>query len=463
MRVAQFILLFLVGGVVAQESQRNRGLRKKQKSLAEKEDPVWVWTAIAIECIRQDFSGEEDAVQDQGSPAKAARALAIVQIAIFDAVNCIMGNPEKSFLVHTSAKGNVHSAVASAAVITLKALFPSQVIPLDAQYNTFIASLDCSLTKLNKGIEVGELSAHAAISSRQDDGSDANLEYVPSGNPGNHIVDPFNPLQGYADPQFAFLRPFVMETPSQFRAVDHPCLDLTSEDYAREFNLVKSVGAQVSETRTHDQLLTGIYWAYDGAKGLGVPIRQLMQIALQVTQNMGLTSLELARVYALCTVAAADTAISSWDSKYHYSFWRPVVAIHEADSDGNDNTEADTSWEPFGAPKSNVIAEHNFTPNFPTYTSGHSQFSGSFFLMLKLALGHDVAFTFVSDELNGITTDRTGVVREKHERSFATLGEAAEEMAYSRVYLGIHWECDCAEGLGQGEKIAQYVFDKVGI
>ena len=156
-----------------------------------------------------------------------------------------------------------------------------------------------------------------------------------------------------------------------------------------------------------------------------------------------------------------------WESKYHWDFWRPITGIRESDptgptkpGDGNPDTIGDPTFTPLGAPASNLTGP-NFTPPFPAYPSGHAGFGGALFQTLRRFYGTDrLGFTFVSDEFNGVTTGNDGNVRRYMPRSFSTLSQAEEENGQSRIYLGIHWAFDKTEGIAQGRKVADYVFDR---
>ncbi len=165
----------------------------------------------------------------------------------------------------------------------------------------------------------------------------------------------------------------------------------------------------------------------------------------------------------------ADAGVAIWESKYAYQFWRPVTGIREADEgtgptgagDGNPETVGDPTCTPLGAPASNLTGP-NFTPPFPAYPSGHAGFGGALFQILRHFYGtDDIAFTFVSDEFNGVTQDNEGNVRPLVPRSFSSLSEAEEENSQSRIYLGIHWAFDKTEGIAQGRRVADYVFENV--
>jgi hypothetical protein len=185
-----------------------------------------------------------------------------------------------------------------------------------------------------------------------------------------------------------------------------------------------------------------------------------------IAKKQGTGAIGLARLLALTNIAMADAGIGIWESKYFWDFWRPVGGMREADvntgptgaGDGNPNTLGDPNFMPLGAPGSNLNGP-NFTPPFPAYPSGHAGFGGALFQILRRFYGTDrIAFTFVSDEFNGVTRDNQGNVRPLRPRSFTRLSQAEEENGQSRIYLGIHWEFDKSEGITQGEQIADYVY-----
>jgi hypothetical protein len=245
---------------------------------------------------------------------------------------------------------------------------------------------------------------------------------------------------------------------------------LDSAEYAAAFEEVKRLGGDGETTPTQrddEGAFIGTYWAYDGTPSLCAPPRMYNQIAVTVAELQGSDVVELARLLALVNVAMADAGIAVWDSKYYYDFWRPVTGIREADEgtgptgsgDGNGETVGDPTFTPLGAPASN-LAGPNFTPPFPAYPSGHAGFGGALFQTLRRFYGRDdIAFTFVSDEFNGETTDNQGNVRPLRPRSFSSLSQAEEENGQSRIYLGIHWVFDKTEAITQGRSVADYVFD----
>lgn len=187
------------------------------------------------------------------------------------------------------------------------------------------------------------------------------------------------------------------------------------------------------------------------------------QIAVHVAAQLGSGGLELARLLALVNVGMADAAIACWGEKYAYQYWRPVTAIREADprtgptgaGDHNPLTRGDPDFTPLGAPASNTQGLPNFTPPFPAYASRHAT---PFFQTLRRFFRTDaVAFTFVSDELNGRTRDVNGAVRPLAPRSFSSFSEAEREAAMSRIWLGVHWSFDATQGIAVGRRVADHV------
>ncbi len=173
-----------------------------------------------------------------------------------------------------------------------------------------------------------------------------------------------------------------------------------------------------------------------------------------------------ARLFGLLNLALADAGIGCWETKYHYNFWRPILGIRESDDgtgpsglgDNNPSTIGDVNWTPLGAPASNQSGT-DFTPPFPAYPSGHATFGAAFCQTLRNVYGTDkIAFDFVSDEYNGVTTDSEGNVRPQTPRHFDNLTQAEYENAISRIYLGIHWTFDATAGVIMGRKIADHAF-----
>jgi membrane-associated phospholipid phosphatase len=429
-------------------------------------DAVLDWNAVALEALKNDASMSPP---DQGGPTRGANAMAIAHIAMYDAVAMLDGSHE-SYLFHGNTLEGVSldAAVAAAAHGTLVRSFPKQVAELDAALEAYLAEIPDGPGE-DQGFALGEATARRILLDRADDGSLAPQPYEFNPDPGHHQVDPLHPLQGVLTPKWGQVKPFSMETGFQYRVAPPPAL--TSEEYAAAFEEVRLLGAVDAETadrdgngqpdRTPEQTEIGLFWAYDGAKGLGTPPRLFNQIARVIAQQEGNTIADNARLFALLNIAMADAGIAAWETKYEYDFWRPVVAIRAGDADGNPDTVGDADWAPLGAPASNSDdPDGDFTPPFPAYTSGHATFGAAAFGIIERFYGADeIAFEFQSDELNGVTKDARGVVRPATTRQFDRLSEATWENAFSRIYLGVHWQFDATMGIEQGTAIAEHVFE----
>jgi hypothetical protein len=247
---------------------------------------------------------------------------------------------------------------------------------------------------------------------------------------------------------------------TQFRSPPPPALG--SAAYAAAFAEVAMLGGDGKTTptlRTEQQTLTGLFWGYDGSPGLGTPPREYNQIARIVSEQQHNDVFDNARLFALVNLAMGDAGIQCWDTKYVYDFWRPVVAIRAANTDGNPLTTRMVDWTPLGAPRSNAPGETNFTPPFPAYTSGHATFGAALFRTLADFYGRDdITFSFTSDECNGVTKDQDGSVRPVVTRTFPSFSAAADQNGQSRIYLGIHWRFDKVYGIQAGNAIADFAF-----
>jgi hypothetical protein len=439
-------------------------------------DRVHHWSTIAVDSSGLDHTpvaeGDPRVFGEQLGPGRSARAMAIVHVAIFDAVNAIARRYRSFTGIPDAAPGaSMDAAIAQAAHDTLVALFPSQKEQCDKVLAEELAAIPAGRAKL-EGIRTGARAARAILSRTANDGSKQaeptlGETFTPSNLPGNWRQDPISQVPIALGAYWGKVRPLVIYSARGFRVPPPP--DMNSIEYTSAYNEVKRLGGDGVTTpteRTEDQTNAAIYWAYDGTPTLCAPPRLYNQIAVAIADQMGLDMVDLARLLALVNVAISDAGIASWESKYYYQVWRPITGIRESDrgtgptgrGDGNRRTIGDRTFTPLGAPASNLQGP-NFTPPFPAYPSGHATLGGALFQMLRNVFGTDeIAFTFTSDELNGVTRDNQGHQRPLLPRSFKTLSQAEEENGQSRIYLGIHWRFDKTAGIAQGRRIANYVF-----
>ena len=232
------------------------------------------------------------------------------------------------------------------------------------------------------------------------------------------------------------LKPFTMESPSQFRSKGPNAL--TSTAYTKDFNEVKAVGALKSATRTADQTTAAIFWQ-------SAPAVIYNRLARDLSAARGLDTPREARLLAMMNLAAADGSISCWNDKYHWNFWRPRAAIQEAANDGNPNTAPDPTWESlFHA--STATTPPLGTPPFPDHPSGHGCVSGAVFRTFREVFGTDkVSFDVFSTRFP------------TQPRHFDRFSLALKEIVNARVWGGIHFRTADVQGAGIGKKVGFWV------
>src|SRR6267143_1817467 len=422
---------------------RFNGVQTSRTALAPKNalDSIHRWNAIAINASGLDHTplapGEVRTFGEQLGPGRASRAMAIVHIAIFDSVNAVLGG-YRSYTGIQPVKPPVSldAAVAQAAHDTLVAVYPSQASAFDSLLADDLAKVSNKNERAN-GVSLGQRAAAAILALRTNDGSQIpephfGIDYFPNQMPGYWRQDPISLIPIALGAHWGECKTFVVQSASQFRVPPPPAMD--SVEYLVAYSEAKSFGGDGATTptvRTPEQTFIGTFWAYDGTPSLCAPPRLYNQIIVHIADQTKLTPLELARLLALANTAMADAGMTIWESKYTYDFWRPVTAIRESDlgtgptgaGDGNASTVGDPTFTPLGAPASN-LAGPNFTPPFPSYPSGHGGFGGALFETLRRFFGTDnVAFTFVSDEFDGVTKDHNGNVRPYMPRSFSNFSQ----------------------------------------
>jgi len=458
---------------------RFNGVQTTRTALAPKNalDSIHRWNAIAINASGLDHTpvapAELRVFGEQLGPTRASRAMAIVHIAIFDSVNAILGGYQSyTGIQNVKPPVSLDAAVAQAAHDTLVALYPSQAPAFDSLLADDLAKISNKNERAN-GVSLGQRAAAAILALRANDGSQIpephfGVDYFPNQMPGYWRQDPISLIPVALGAHWGDCKTFVTQSASQFRVPPPPAMN--SSEYATAYAEAKSVGGDGVHTptvRTPEQSFIGIFWAYDGTPSLCAPPRLYNQITVHIADQMHLGTADLARLLALANTAMADAGMTIWESKYYYDFWRPVTGTRESDlgtgptglGDGNASTTGDLTFTPMGAPASNLTGP-NFTPPFPSYPSGHGGFGGALFQTLRRFFGTDnIAFTFVSDEFNGVTKDNADHVRPYMPRSFSNLSSAEEENGQSRIYLGIHWSFDKTQAIAQGRNVANYVFD----
>jgi hypothetical protein len=361
--------------------------------------------------------------------------VALVHIAIHDAVQAIEKRYEPYHFELRGAKGSRSAAAAAAAHGVLSSIYPTQASTLDATYYNYLAS-----NGLNgdPGLDIGEKAAASLVPLRRATPNPPPAPFV-----GGTDIGVWRPTESFlgtppappsnspmVTPWLADMDPFTMTSPRRFRAAPPPAL--TSDRYRRDYDEVKAIGALNSSARTPAQ--TDLAHFYND-NFFAQWNRVLRGVAVNRIHKVG----DSARLFALANVATADALIASWDSKRHYVFWRPLTAIRDGEYDGNANTAGDPTWQPLVN-----------TPNYPDYTSGANNVVGAMTRTLSLFFRSDKGPMTVTS-LSPLAVQKT--------RTYARFSDAAKDVVDARILLGIHFRFADIAARVQGERIAEHTFD----
>jgi PAP2 superfamily len=391
-------------------------------------DVVLQWNEIAVNA----------AIATGQSPFAQARFAAIVQVAVFTAVNAIGGEYEPYLDTVTAAPGaSKDAAVIAAAYRVLTTYFgsnPTVLATLNAARTASLAAIPDGPAE-NAGIAAGEAAAAAILALRANDGATpAQFYTVPPAAPGEWQATPGCPVVGGVQVgsflQWRNVAPFGVDSVSAFLPPPPPAL--TSNEYAKAYNEVKAIGAANSTERAQDRSDVVNFYA------LSSPTYIFNMVARQIAAAKGDSLEENARSLALINMAISDALVASFNAKYLYRFWRPETAIRAGGTDGNGKTTADLGWAPY------IV-----TPCFPSYPSNHASGSNAGAEMLRRlygAAGFEIELTSPNPALAGITLQ------------YSQLREIISDISDARVYGGIHFRFDQDAGERVGREIATYVF-----
>ena len=372
-----------------------------------------------------------DVITDWDAKASAAaspaalgeRELAIVDIAMFDAVNSI--TPKyRPFLVKEEGfrDASAEAAAASAAASALEKLHPQSAAEYKATLEDYVKGLPASHSDVAKGLRLGELVAQRVFDSRTADGSTGVDAYRPRTQPGVYV-----PTATMVAATWPTLHPLVLERADQFRP--GPPVALASQEWASDYNEVKTYGARNSSVRTPEQTETAKFWLMTGPQAYHPIVRQLIS-----ARHMKLA--DSARFMAAFSAAMTDAYIAAFEAKYHYEFWRPITAIRNGDIDGNPATEIDPSWQPLDA-----------TPMHPEYPCAHCILSGAAAALIESygGLGDLQEISLTSPTAPGIT------------HRWSSLAAFTNEVGTARVWAGFHFRSSARVGTAMGHEVGRYV------
>jgi PAP2 superfamily len=408
-------------------------------------DAVTAWNANAGDAARAACISPID------NPLHESRLYAMTHVAIHDALNAIDSRSDP-YVFEGEAKRRTSSDAAVAAAARHVLVPGIQQLPapqdcinagvasVESDYATALGTIPDGSPK-TRGAQLGQAAAAAILSLRAADGANTPLvhaAYPQGAEPGEYRFTPGFPFA--LAPGWAGVTPFVLNDSSQFRP--GPPDPVTGREYAADLREVKRLGGDGVTTpsdRTAEQTEIARFW---------VESSPLLwnRIARTVSAGSGMDLWEKARLFGLLNMGLADGYVGSFETKYHYNYWRPVTAIRSADADGNRRTSGDPTWAPLVP-----------TPPIPDYDSAHSVEGGVAATVLKRVLGTDkIDFETCSLTLpTGSTCDDKSPVL----RTYAGFSQAAEENGLSRILVGFHFRKAVDEGIEHGRKIASHAVD----
>jgi hypothetical protein len=354
--------------------------------------------------------------------ALGEREMAVVHVAIFDAINSIERRYRPFlFQVSTAQTTSREAAAASAAASVLAELHPDKAADVKARLAGELGKIPDTEAKTD-GVRLGEEVARMVLQARANDGAKAPDAYRPKTAPGVYVA-----TANMVGSAFADMTPFVLTSPSQFRPP--PPVSLQSPEWARDYNEIKSMGNKNSSERSARQTETARFWLM-----VGPPAYH--PIARQVVAARQLSLIDSARFMSLYAAALTDAYIAVFDAKYHYEFWRPVTAIRNGDMGGNPDTLRDATWQPI-----------DNTPMHPEYPCAHCIQVGAAVSVIESLVGSDTIL-----EVSLTSSTAPGVTHR-----WTSLQALADEVAEARICAGFHYRFSTRVGTEMGRKIGQYI------
>lgn len=353
------------------------------------------------------------------------RNFAILALAVDTAVNAIDHTHQPDSGEPAASPGaSAPAAAVTAAHDTLVQLYPDHRSDLDTRLSDDLAAIGND-TAAQQGILVGRAAARIILDSRARDGADTPPPpYAADPAPGRYQPTP----PASTPPVFTgwgTVMPFVLHRGDQFRPPPPPALD--SPAYAAALTETQHLGAKASPDRTAAHTEDATFWA--------APIQNYWNAIADQVATAQHTDLDgTAHLLAELDTTLADATIALYDAKYTYQLWRPITAIRQADSDHNDGTTPDPTWEPLAA-----------TPADPSYPGAHSDLSFAAATVLADRYGDSTRFTVTSPTLPGA------------QHTFSQFSDAATEAGLSRIYAGVHTRTDHDAGRALGIQVADYV------
>jgi hypothetical protein len=387
------------------------------------------WSRVAVETL---FATED------AQPSPRATAIpesqlyfGFVSAAVYDAVRTAHRSGHGHGSRH-DRQATVDAAVATAAHdVLVRYVVDSFDAKLAAELDRSLAEIPEGVAK-DRGAAIGRSAAASLVARRVGDGTENR----------SRVLEPSDAVGGWRPtppgnapmlvPWLGFVRPLLLDSPTQIRldGPDH----VTSAQYTQDFTEVKAVGAKDRSTRDADMTATALFWNFNA-------VRQFQDAMRDLSERKHLSAQKAARMFAAINMTTADSLITCWRAKYDFAYWRPLTAIREADTDGNDATTADPTWEPLVT-----------TPPYPDYTSGHACITGSVATGLARLAG--------SDDIDLTVPSYDPAVRSRHyDSARAMIAEAFN----ARIWLGLHFRTAMEAGSLIGQEASRLGFDRLGI
>ncbi|MFT3736131.1 MAG: vanadium-dependent haloperoxidase [Rhodocyclaceae bacterium] len=354
-----------------------------------------------------------------GTPP-AVRLMALVQTAAYAAVR-------DAAATTPTAPHATDVAVAAAHRLVLTQLLPAQKAAVESAYQTALAGVADDAARA-RFVVLGERAAQRVLDRRADEMPRGPDTYRPHTTPGSYV-----PTALPAATQWGARKPWLLARGDQFRPAPPPALG--SALWVRDYNEIRQIGTRDSKQRNADQTDIGRFWDYSLPAIYHGVVRS---VALQPGRDV----LANARLFALVSQAMDDALIAVMDAKYTYNFWRPVTAIRNGDTDGNDATERDAAWLP-------MID----TPMHPEYPCAHCILAGTVATVVK-AEGR----TRPLPALSTASPTAQGAVR-----SWSSPEDFMREVAAARIYGGVHYRNSTEVGLAMGQRIGDWALSRAAL
>jgi membrane-associated phospholipid phosphatase len=387
-----------------------------------KADAVLDWNLIAV----------NTAIANGQSPFAQARYAAIVQLAVFEAVNAVTGDYRPYIGGIDAPRGASADAAAIQAAYRVLITYFRSSTSLDAERANSLASIPDGKAKID-GIATGEAAANALVALRANDGSSPPQFKTPGpAVPGEWQATPSCPIVNGIASGIAFqwqnITPFGVRSAKEFLLAPPPAL--RSNKYAKTYNEVMTVGSLDSTERPPDRSDVATYYAATS------PTQAFNQAARQVAQEQRRSLSENAQALALINMAMSDSLVSAFFNKYLYNFWRPETAIRAGGTDGNPKTHADPNFQPF------IV-----TPCFPSYPSNHGSAANAAVAVMRRLYG---------EAGHSITLSNPAVPTIVLQ--YSSFKQITSDISDARVYGGIHFRTDQDAGALLGLAIGEAVY-----